>query len=509
MRKLFLFLFVLPFFLCLTGCSQKETVSTLGNLEEGKYYIYNPTYGTCEELYMPENTFEDAIVTSPSTDRIIWDNNKLDGVPYLYGGAQLIYYTPKDFSELFYWERFYDLGYTIGVRNLSYLASGRVYLSTETNKKLTYPGGDTDALNNFRDNDYVVIDSIGGIELRQNTLFGNVNKYGLLTGLTVDKSYAAVVYNGTVKNEFTFCANIRALGSAETYVSMDYEYITGDVIEIAIPNDWNSGIYMINGVGVFFYCNESSSDPDNLNIPNQTKIGWIDDEGNTTVLSDSYTENSANNKNDGENTSDEEKSSLNNENIKIVTAIPTPTPTKQSEPSAYSASVPPVATTVKETGTAVAYEFYDCYNYILECYEYTRYTSADETMFEFPVSEGTMCVQLDKAYIPRQPKSLYWAFSVFLETPDGKFYEMPLYYENDWYLYVANIKTSAGTAKIHITKSDAISEEAIEYIASIDIFKDDFFGPGYITILQEQPDYYTKAVATLEANNTSVQENSN
>ena len=80
-----------------------------------------------------------------------------------------------------------------------------------------------------------------------------ITRVGTLIGFTQNTSYKAEVYQGTECHPYVWTANIRVLGSMETYSTVNYFFESETVINIKIPEFFNSGYYMINGVGLFRY----------------------------------------------------------------------------------------------------------------------------------------------------------------------------------------------------------------------------------------------------------------
>ena len=266
----------------LTGCSSTNVSPIkkdyISSLKDGVYYVRQKETNKCEPIYFGTGTFEEGTVkSSPDDSRILWYKDDFAKIPTLYKGDSLIFYTLKDFEEKITFERFEDLGYTIGICGMTELKSGRYSISTDINKKCTYPGGDTDEILKLTTKN-VTLDTIGDKNIRSsqdNTGSSFLSRCGTLLGLKKDGIYKATIYAGTEEHEYSFTANIKALGSMEVRESYDYTFESGKLINIAIPSDFNSGYYLVNGIGVFRYVNGNSYNNDtNFNIANSpdTKI---------------------------------------------------------------------------------------------------------------------------------------------------------------------------------------------------------------------------------------------
>ena len=119
-----------------------------------------------------------------------------------------------------------------------------------------------------------IIDKVSQKELRK----GNISNYGTIIGLKQDKLYPFEIYAGTVLNKINIKADTRILGSMQVYESNDYEFLSSNIVKVNIPEWFNSGYYMINGLGLFRYVVGSSYDEStNFNVPNEEGDGIIEE----------------------------------------------------------------------------------------------------------------------------------------------------------------------------------------------------------------------------------------
>ncbi len=269
----------------ITGCSTQATDNVaegeyayLKKLDDNIFYVMNSNK-ECIPLFLPDITFEEGTTpSSPSDNRVVWyKDTDEDKIPTLYAGDSLIFKTSKVLEETFRFERFEDLGYSIGICGLTETDSGRYSLYTDPDKNNTFPYGDTDVLLDFS-NKTLIIDTLGGVSLRapektQNgiSVGGSLSRAGTVTGLSKDKKYLAQIYEGTELHEFEFVSDVKILASMETFKSTDFNFESETIINIKIPESFNTGYYMVNGVGLFRYVAEGSYDENtNFNIPNET-----------------------------------------------------------------------------------------------------------------------------------------------------------------------------------------------------------------------------------------------
>lgn len=250
-------------------------------MEEGKYYILHN--GEVSMITTAEET-------SPSNGTIAWfDHTAYDNIVTMYRGDKLIYYTTNDIDESFSYIRFLDMGYTIPIAGLEAGASGKFHISTSSDAGTVYPDSSATSLYEFQ-NDQVIVDKIGGVSLTAD----NVSDYGTVTGLEQDEEYNVDLYSGSVLTKTSMYANIRVMGldDDQSFTTNKFDFLSGEVIQIGLPNWFNSGYYEINGLGIFRYVNGTSYDETtNFNIANTVPEADAgeDIDLDVTNLSDTFT----------------------------------------------------------------------------------------------------------------------------------------------------------------------------------------------------------------------------
>lgn len=311
------------------------TELTADELEDGNYYIRHGN-GKFSKLYVGKGSLsdgsEEAEASSASNDRVLWYKKDFKYIPTLYAGKgdQLIYYSKDNFEDTFNFERFYDLGYSVGIRGLQHTDTGRYLLTVGKDENTTYPNGDTDKLLDLvgsdSDSEDVIVDAVAGqlIRFSENQTGGDgedsdsgsdddtqesqyVTQWATIKGLKRDAYYKFSIYKGTIRKLYKFKADVRLLGSAESCTSTDYVYDQDNtkIIRIGIPTIFNDGYYFINTGGVFRYVQGTSYDAStNFNTPNQypedsdaevtTSVSGqdndydVDDDGNATGTTDGF-----------------------------------------------------------------------------------------------------------------------------------------------------------------------------------------------------------------------------
>ena len=296
-KKILLSALIISTALIMSGCGlkRKTNVATdtdaeevryfesMDELKEDHYYIYHdnkyyPVYLNNASYKVPENEKREHSATNPN--RSLFFNEDWDRIPTMYHGDFLIYYTSENLNEKFGFERFEDVGYSLGICNLERLESGRYAIDVDkendSGDKKFYIDPDSDANRLFEmKKSQIIIDNIGGAQLRS----GNVSRGGVIIGLKKDQCYSTDVYGGSKLKNYILKADTRILTSMEDYQTTDYSFLRSKVLKINIPDFFNNGYYMINGHGLFRYVKgKSYTQKTDFNIPNEVPKDEDDEE---------------------------------------------------------------------------------------------------------------------------------------------------------------------------------------------------------------------------------------
>ena len=274
----------------ITGCNtkfQEEKITKISDdftdynkiFDEGMFYVKHDD-GTFEKTYFGNASFDSGETNenSPNYEKVMWFKADFSQIPILGSGDELLMYSSTDFSEVFTLERFYDYGYSIGIRNLETTESGRYALTFSDDESYVYPDSDTSELEKLKTKK-IVIDKLGGVQMlnsaaaTKDKVNGNsqdnesdevsyLTSAGTICGLQQDKTYPVEIYEGTIKHDYNLTADVRVLGEFETYTITNYEYVADKCIKIKLPEDWKSGYYCINGIGMFLYINDKDINKD-------------------------------------------------------------------------------------------------------------------------------------------------------------------------------------------------------------------------------------------------------
>lgn len=280
--------------LMLTGCGKKEEEETVtyaltsvdeNSLEIGSFYVK----GQDGFYKLPSGTVnfteDEAIAKEADPSRIIWFAEDDVLIPTLYSDDQLVYCTSEKIPSSFVWERYKDLGYTIGVSGLEANEANRYEVEASA-KSIKIDSSFNSGLGNINDGDILVVDKIDGKSI-SNT---NVSDGGTITGLTSGKDYKVDTYIGSEFTSVDCKADTHAFSSFELYETSAYNFAQSNYIILTIPNYFRSGYYYLNGIGLVKYANvprEKGISAINFNSPYY--IG-TDENGNVITADDQPTE---------------------------------------------------------------------------------------------------------------------------------------------------------------------------------------------------------------------------
>lgn len=228
------------------------------------------------------------------TNRLLAFLNDDSSIPTIYSDETIAYKSPDGTEQnsdgtvsipsIFYFERFKDEGYSLGIHGLKSdkdidgdetgeevdLSAVQAGMSKKYHATVTSfifcAGSDFDQKISAPEGDQLIIDKVGGVPLSEN----NVSSGGTITGLKKDNVYKADVYDGTTYIGTDIKADTHMMTSYELYTIDDYDMNEGNYLTISMPEDMWSGYYFVNGIGAFKYINHPAghgSDDVELNTP--------------------------------------------------------------------------------------------------------------------------------------------------------------------------------------------------------------------------------------------------
>jgi len=217
-------------------------------LEDGKYYIKD---GTDFYLaYNADSSFTNGTDTADAKSRIVWTSESEEAlIPTLYKGEILAFCTTSSLPENFTLERFKDLGYSFGIRNLD--SGTNSYYSTSLRGVLK-SGSDIETILSPLDTNEIGISAVSGNAVEKE----DISECGTIKGLERNKTYDVDIYIGSVYAQKEIKADTRVFQSSEIIKITDFTLTKNSYIQIGLPEDLKSGFYYIDGAGMFRYIEE-------------------------------------------------------------------------------------------------------------------------------------------------------------------------------------------------------------------------------------------------------------
>lgn len=243
----------------------------------GMFYIKSESRDAFYPVYLGSTTYDTtSSFYNPSPDRVIWFTDEDEYlIPTLYKGDSLICVEDNTMPEAFVWERFEDVGYSVGVAGIKMNNAGKMEtkLNVDLINSYSEAGSTIGMLSEEEFN--IVFETVGGDKLVQT----DFTRAGTINGMQKDEYYDLGVHLGTVYHPFTIKADTRIMISYEMYETLFYEYNKDNYVELVIPEYFHSGYYIVNGAGVFRYVNDTKdANLDEIDFNEPYFIG-VDEDG--------------------------------------------------------------------------------------------------------------------------------------------------------------------------------------------------------------------------------------
>ena len=240
----------LLFSLFLSGCSgdaKQITVYTLGILPDKGFYVRKGE--NFYPVYAEGLSFKGLSKTDELDKRYFWHSDKEYLIPILNQGDELVYRSvSEELPDIFAFENMKDMGYTLGCGFTAKtvgvgFAGSKVWIEN------------TSAFDVLNKRDNLVAYTV--LELNSKALDLNlIDDNGILAGLTPGKQYLLGTFEGTVYRELTMTADTRYYKSYAVRTvdgEAPYSLTRKGYAVITLPSNLESGMYAINGEGVFYY----------------------------------------------------------------------------------------------------------------------------------------------------------------------------------------------------------------------------------------------------------------
>ncbi len=247
-----------------------QQISSIEEMEPDKLYIWKNCKG--KDIDGKKNKFQVCPLEKSNYNRgkrggdsvnyTVWvDSNSDAEIPTLTSKDKLVFYSPSYVPDEYEFFRLYDNGYTFGITSLLEDNSGHYYIDYSASKDNAYKqhinedsdAGDLYGLKVGR----LYWDTIGKTKITSKY----VSEDGIIKSdaLKKDKVYTCVFYIGSLYQEYNLTANqhtFTAFGK-EDFTCYGYDYLHSNCVSIDIPDWLCSGYYIVNGMGMFRYVDDS------------------------------------------------------------------------------------------------------------------------------------------------------------------------------------------------------------------------------------------------------------
>ena len=230
------------------GIPMNSTKDITSKLVSGCYYVrHGDVLYPC---YTDTMTYTDVAQYGPeyNTRFDVFTSKSIIDIPTLFEGDSLYYYNSTGILMYTTLERFKDLGWSVGFRNIKSTPAGYVYLDTKTEDSEGPCIMST--MKEVRDmfDGNIFIDKIGDVKITKDYLDG-----GVISGLVEGVSYDLELYDGTNYKYYESVCNTRFFQSYEIYYLDEYKPLQDYLYEIKIPDYLLSGYYNCDAHGMFRY----------------------------------------------------------------------------------------------------------------------------------------------------------------------------------------------------------------------------------------------------------------
>jgi len=272
---------------CLTGCSNniftyntgKENIKEVKTIQKEELELNNLYIKNDEGYLKASDEFNlnfSSVSSTANSSRIIYyidDEDML--IPTMYKNDELLFYTSENVPTTFYFERFEDEGYSIGVMQLGINSANKCIapVNLKTFIENSSFGQHVNEIVPFESkqakNTNIIINKINSTPIT----FNSLSVGGTLTGFIMGNTYSVEYYIGSLQVTEDIVADTHFFTSFEMEETNKYE-LEEDFVKFDMSN-CESGYYMINGYGFIRYVNaDRGADISkiNFNAPRQENI---------------------------------------------------------------------------------------------------------------------------------------------------------------------------------------------------------------------------------------------
>lgn len=276
MRKFRLYLLALAAVTSLVaGCGHNNIIYKNMSEQQTEYSVANVKtlmndvwYAKDGTSFHPLHTFggESAqYAPNPSGDNILLSKEQENAIPVLYANESIVIRSGNDsvLSDITV-ERYKPVCWTLGVRSMEYDDDGEYFNASKKDEKEN--SNIAQVTKRYVNGDHYNIRTINGKSF-------SLTKAGTVSGMEEDKTYTAGIYVGSEYAEVNVIADSHLYESSETFNISPQELTTIGYIEYKMPEDTQSGIYLIGNAGYVRYIADRKAEAKplsqyDLTIPN-------------------------------------------------------------------------------------------------------------------------------------------------------------------------------------------------------------------------------------------------
>lgn len=219
-------------------------------LDNGEFYVLHE--GIYYPAYMYMSNFEDSSDIPnnvPDNKELYYLTSNEYDIPTLFinKGDKLIYYDENNVIDYIFWERYKDLGYTLGVYDLKETTSGRYYINIKDGASVITGTEVANILNdvNSKDTQNILVDKV-----ENTTISDDLVEDGIIKGALRNQNYSLDLYVGTQYHHYNTTASVHAFKDMEQFASIEYNTLREYTYEIQIPDYFVDGYYKLYAQGI-------------------------------------------------------------------------------------------------------------------------------------------------------------------------------------------------------------------------------------------------------------------
>ncbi len=243
-----------------------QQIASVEDMEQDKLYIWKD----CKDKNIDsgKNTFQACPVEnsnykrgksgSASVTYTVWVPSNADKeIPTLTSKDKLLFVSASYVPDVYEFTRLRDNGYSFGLAALVADSSGHYYIDYSESGKKAYKqhinpdsdAGDLIGIGAGR----LHLDKVGKTKITDEY----VTEDGIIKGLKKDKVYKCQFYVGSIYQDYNLTADQHTFTEFEDFTCYGYEYLHSNAISIDIPEWLCSGYYIVNGLGMFRYVDDT------------------------------------------------------------------------------------------------------------------------------------------------------------------------------------------------------------------------------------------------------------